>query len=135
MTPLQLIPLMLAGFAILTMTGNAIAEDWPQWLGPKRDGVWRESGIVDRFPTNGLKVTWRTAVAGGYSAPAVAGGRVIITDRLATTNLVAPMATWPSYNDGVTTYTNIPAVEAGFNVLTNVVKVGPARFFMLIEKP
>ncbi len=90
MTPLRLIPLMLEGFAILTMTGNALAEDWPQWLGPRRDGVWRESGIVDRFPTNGLKGAWRTPVAGGYSAPAVAGGRVIITDRLATTNLVAP---------------------------------------------
>lgn len=54
---------------------------------------------------------------------------------MATNNLAAPIATWPPYHDGVTTYTNIPAVEAGFNVLTNVVKVGPARFFMLIEKP
>ncbi len=26
------------------------ADDWPQWLGPKRDSVWRESGIVEIFP-------------------------------------------------------------------------------------
>ena len=29
---------------------NLQAEDWPQWLGPKRDGVWRESGIVEKLP-------------------------------------------------------------------------------------
>jgi len=29
---------------------NVCADDWPQWLGPKRDAVWRESGIVEKFP-------------------------------------------------------------------------------------
>jgi len=57
------------------------ADDWPQWLGPQRDGVWRESGIVDEFPTNGLKFRWRTPVGGGYSGPAVANGRVYLMDR------------------------------------------------------
>lgn len=56
------------------------ADDWPQWMGPKRDNVWRESGIIEAFPKNGLKVLWRTPVAGGYSGPAVAGGRVFVTD-------------------------------------------------------
>ncbi len=30
------------------------ADDWPQWRGPKRDGVWRESGILKKFPAGGL---------------------------------------------------------------------------------
>jgi hypothetical protein len=55
-------------------------------------------------------------------------------DLLATNNLAAPIATWPPYRDGVTTYTNIPASGSGLNVLTNVVKVGLAEFFILIEK-
>ena len=56
-------------------------------------------------------------------------------DLVATNSLTAPIATWPPYNDGVTTYTNIPAAVTGLNVLTNVKKVGPANFFILIEKP
>ena len=34
----------------------ATADDWPQWLGPKRDGVWRETGIVEKFPAGGPKI-------------------------------------------------------------------------------
>lgn len=56
-------------------------------------------------------------------------------DLVATNKFVAPIATWPPYRDGVTTYTNIPAAGTSLNVLTNVVMVGPAKFFMLIEKP
>jgi outer membrane protein assembly factor BamB len=57
------------------------AEDWPQWLGPNRDSVWRESGIVERLPADGPPVCWRTAIGGGFSGPVVAGGRVYVTDR------------------------------------------------------
>jgi hypothetical protein len=59
------------------------AADWAQWLGAERDSVWRESGIVDQFPTNGLPIAWRVKVGAGYSAPAVADGRVYLTDRVA----------------------------------------------------
>jgi len=63
-------------------TAAARADDWPQWLGPKRDGVWREDGILDKFPAGGPKVRWRTPIAAGYSGPAVADGKVFITDRM-----------------------------------------------------
>jgi outer membrane protein assembly factor BamB len=56
------------------------ADDWPQWLGPRRDGVWRETGILDKFPKDGPKVLWRTPVGYGYAGPAVADGRVFVTD-------------------------------------------------------
>ncbi|HWY85639.1 MAG TPA: PQQ-binding-like beta-propeller repeat protein [Gemmataceae bacterium] len=58
------------------------ADDWPQWLGPKRDGVWRETGILEKFPAGGPKVRWRYPVGEGYSGPAVADGKVFITDRV-----------------------------------------------------
>ncbi len=66
------------------------AEDWPQWLGPRRDGVWRETGIMDSLPTNGLKFRWRTAIGSGYSGPAVAGGRAYVMDRQLGSGAKAP---------------------------------------------
>ncbi len=62
--------------------GASVADDWPQWLGPERDGVWREEGIVDRFPEGGPELRWRVEIGGGYSGPSVAGGRVFVHDRL-----------------------------------------------------
>jgi outer membrane protein assembly factor BamB len=56
------------------------ADDWPQWMGPKRDGIWRERGIVKAIPAAGLPVKWRADVLGGYSGPAVADGRVYLMD-------------------------------------------------------
>ena len=57
------------------------ADDWPQWMGPHRDGVWRESEIVDAFPSDGPPIRWRVKIGGGYAGPAVANGRVFVTDR------------------------------------------------------
>lgn len=66
------------------------AEDWPQWRGPKRDGVWRETGIIETLPTNGLHYRWRTRIGGGYSGPAVANGRVYVMDRQLAQGAKAP---------------------------------------------
>ena len=60
------------------LPGIARADDWPQWMGPKRDNVWREKGILAKFPKDGPKVLWRTPIAGGYAGPAVAYGRVYV---------------------------------------------------------
>ena len=59
------------------------ADDWPQWLGENRDGVWRETGIVESFPEAGLPDVWRQAIGGGYSGPAVSEGRLFVMDRRA----------------------------------------------------
>jgi outer membrane protein assembly factor BamB len=58
------------------------AEDWPQWLGPNRDSVWTETGILETFPAAGPKVLWRQPVGGGFAGPAVADGRVLVVDYL-----------------------------------------------------
>jgi len=66
--------------AILALQSVMLADDWPQWLGPNRDSVWREKGIVKAFPEDGLTVKWRAPVALGYAGPAVAGGKVYLMD-------------------------------------------------------
>ena len=65
---------------IVLSAGVAGADDWPQWLGPKRDGVWRETGLVEKFPKGGPPVRWTAAVGVGYAGPAVAGGKVFVLD-------------------------------------------------------
>jgi outer membrane protein assembly factor BamB len=72
---------------ILVFAPAATADDWPQWMGPNRDGVWPETGIVDRLPPEGPKVLWRTTVSIGYAGPAVAGNRVYVADYLTTDNI------------------------------------------------
>ncbi len=68
--------------ALLVMTtSNVRAEDWPQWLGPQRDGVWRETGIVAKFPAGGPKKLWSTPIGGDYAGPAISAGKVYIQDR------------------------------------------------------
>jgi outer membrane protein assembly factor BamB len=51
-------------------------------MGPKRDAVWSETGIVDSLPKDGPKVVWRAKVSGGYAGPAVANGKVYLMDYL-----------------------------------------------------
>lgn len=65
----------------LVICGSTVsAEDWPQWGGPQRDAIWRETGIVDKLPSGLLPRMWSTEIKEGYSGPAVANGRVFITD-------------------------------------------------------
>src|ERR1043165_7573484 len=75
--------------AVLWVSG-CIADDWPQWMGPQRDGVWREDGILEKFPAEGPKILWRAPVGLGYSGPAVANGKVYVTDRVLATGAKAP---------------------------------------------
>jgi outer membrane protein assembly factor BamB len=74
-------PSFAALVAFLCATTFVFADDWPQWLGPQRDAVWRETGIVEKFPAGGPPVKWRVPIGAGYSGPAVANGRVYVMDR------------------------------------------------------
>ncbi|MEX0585405.1 MAG: PQQ-binding-like beta-propeller repeat protein, partial [Pirellulales bacterium] len=62
------------------ITTGLHAADWPQWMGPQRNGEWRESGVITEVPEQGLPVTWRVPLGLGYAGPAVAGGRVFVLD-------------------------------------------------------
>ena len=62
------------------LTTNVFAEDWPEWRGKGRLGVWNETGILDKFPVGGLEPEWRTPIHSGYTGPSVANGRVFVSD-------------------------------------------------------
>jgi outer membrane protein assembly factor BamB len=70
--------------AIAWMTTRIEAEDWPEFRGRGRLGVWTETGIIDKFPSQGLSVLWRTPIRAGFAGPAVAGGRVFVLDYIQT---------------------------------------------------
>lgn len=73
---------LLLAMASLTAAGSTCrADDWPQWMGPNRDDVWKEAGILDTFPAGGPKELWRIAIGGGYAGPAVAAGKVYVADK------------------------------------------------------
>jgi outer membrane protein assembly factor BamB len=64
----------------LMLSAALRAEDWPQWRGLNRDGVCGETGLLQSFPAEGLKVRWRVPVGWGLSSPVVAQGRVYLAD-------------------------------------------------------
>jgi outer membrane protein assembly factor BamB len=60
-----------------SVTLSSFIDDWPQWRGPKRDGVSTETGLLQQWPAGGPTLAWRATGAGsGYSSFAVAGGRL-----------------------------------------------------------
>ena len=63
----------------LSLAGSSFANDWPEWRGEGRNGVWTETGIISELPAE-LRVKWRVPVNGGFSGPAVANGKVFLTD-------------------------------------------------------
>lgn len=70
----------LVAAAGLLVSSASLAADWPQWMGPNRDAVWSETGIIEKFPEGGPKVLWRREVGAGYAGPAVVGDRVYLMD-------------------------------------------------------
>ena len=81
-------PQITALMLLMLITGGPFfasvswADDWQQWLGPRRDGTWAEGNITETFSANGPKLLWKQSIGGGYSGPAVASGCVILMDRV-----------------------------------------------------
>ncbi len=69
----------IVGLGLLVAAGvwpcRAPAEDWPQWRGPRGDGISQETGLLASWPEGGPPVVWRERLGGGFSGIAVAGGR------------------------------------------------------------
>ena len=68
-----------AAVSIVTFcfTTGARADDWPQWQGPARNAVSKETGLLKEWPKDGPPLAWKvTGIGGGYSAPSIAGGQI-----------------------------------------------------------
>jgi outer membrane protein assembly factor BamB len=69
--------LLLGLAACLFVLIPARAADWPQWRGPDRSGVSKETGLLKAWPTGGPKLLWTYTETGlGYSGPAIVGNRL-----------------------------------------------------------
>ena len=56
------------------------AADWPEWRGPLRDGISKETGLLKRWPKDGPRLLWQVDDIGdGYATPIVAGSRLYMT--------------------------------------------------------
>jgi outer membrane protein assembly factor BamB len=64
------------------LAGQLRADDWPQFLGPNRDGVSRETGLLQTWPKNGPPRLWGRDVGEGYAGPVVQGDRLILFHRV-----------------------------------------------------
>src|SRR5687768_6249516 len=65
----------------LVLTGSFIvaAADWPQWRGPNRDGVSKETGLLQKWPDGGPKLLWQSTDLGqGYGSPSIIGERLYV---------------------------------------------------------
>jgi outer membrane protein assembly factor BamB len=56
------------------------SQDWPDWRGVNRDGIWSETGITEKFDDKIQTPKWSVTVGSGYSGPTVANGKVYLTD-------------------------------------------------------
>lgn len=74
---------LLLSMALLSLAPVAGADDWPQYLGPGRDAVWREEGVDLDFKKSPPRLKWAMPIGGGYAGPSVAGGLVYVMDRKA----------------------------------------------------
>ncbi len=73
--------LLILSLSLSIGSPHASADDWPQWRGPDRDGVWHETGIVEEFSGEQLSLKWSVPIGPGYNGPTVADGRVYVMDR------------------------------------------------------
>jgi outer membrane protein assembly factor BamB len=73
----------LVTLAALVSATAGFAADWPQWRGPNRDGVSRETGLLQNWPAGGPALLWKTNVAGrGFGSFAVVGDRIYLLGAL-----------------------------------------------------
>jgi outer membrane protein assembly factor BamB len=65
---------------LLSMASVSFAQsnaNWPQWRGPNRDGISKETGLLKQWPAEGPPLAWKAAGAGrGYSSFSLANGRL-----------------------------------------------------------
>ena len=72
---------------LLVAAGAVCADDWPQFLGPRRDGVSQETG-VKAWGADGPRVLWARDIGSGYAGPVIAGERLILFHRMANEEIV-----------------------------------------------
>ena len=77
-------PVLTAALVLASVT-PLCAGDWPTILGPTRDGVSTEKGIIAPWPKEGLKKIWDCELGIGFAPPVIADGKLFHFDRFENT--------------------------------------------------
>jgi outer membrane protein assembly factor BamB len=83
-----LVALILSSWTFVPFVGLRAATDWPQFLGPERNGVYGGPALSETWATSGPRVVWRKAVGQGLSGPVVVQNRVVLFHRTANSEVV-----------------------------------------------
>ena len=73
---------------LVAMAAVAVSADWPQFLGPERNGVYRGPALAETWPAKGPTVAWRKTVGQGFAAPIVVQNRLILFQRVGAQEVV-----------------------------------------------
>jgi outer membrane protein assembly factor BamB len=74
--------------ASLALALQTTVSDWPQFMGPERNGVYRGPALAEKWQAGGPRVVWQKQVGQGFSGPVVADGRVILFHRVSNREVV-----------------------------------------------
>src|SRR5258708_19309563 len=85
---------LLAALVLIASASSFYGADWPQFRGPNRDDVSKETGLLKTWPMGGPALGWTFTNAGsGYSGPAIVGGRLYMAGARARTEWLLPLDT------------------------------------------
>lgn len=68
-------------FVAVFLSVSSSSQEWPDWRGSDRDGIWKETRIVKIFKGDTIPLKWSIPCGQGYSGPTVSGEKVYFTDR------------------------------------------------------
>jgi outer membrane protein assembly factor BamB len=72
---------LVCAASLTILASSAFAEDWPQYLGPTRNSISPQKGILRNWPEKGPEVLWIAPVGRGFGGPVVKDGKVYLLDR------------------------------------------------------
>ncbi|MGY8671582.1 MAG: outer membrane protein assembly factor BamB family protein [Verrucomicrobiia bacterium] len=79
---------LVAFGALLNLADFAVAEDWPQFLGPRGDATSAETGLISSFPATGPKRVFTKRIGTGYAAPSIRGEVLVLHHRVGDEEIV-----------------------------------------------
>jgi outer membrane protein assembly factor BamB len=68
---------LFAAIAVAGVSITSIADDWPQYRGPDRNGISKETGWLDHWPQEGPPIAWKASVGLGFSSFVISGGKAV----------------------------------------------------------
>jgi outer membrane protein assembly factor BamB len=74
--------MLRASVLLVLLSVPVAASDWPQFLGPSRNGVYAGAALNEKWPAAGPRLLWRKEIGQGLSGPVVAGKRLILFHRV-----------------------------------------------------